>query len=140
MKTKATDWMREVEEGSLPYQKKKVRSFKDLVVWEKSYALTLELYHATKEFPASEKFHLTNQIRRAASSIPINIAEGMGRKTRKEFIRYLIVARGSCEEVSCILMLSRDLGYLDATAFEKNNQSIQEIGKMLNGLIRAIRG
>ena len=134
------DWVVKLQEESLPYEKRKVKSFKDLIVWEKSYALTLDIYKTTKQFPKDEQYHLTDQIRRAASSIPINIAEGMGWETRKEFIRYLIVARGSCEEALCILMLSKDLGYLEASAFEKYHQALQEIGRMLNGLIRAIRG
>ncbi len=140
MEPKEMDGVGKLQEGSLPYEKRKVKSFKDLIVWEKSYALTLDIYKTTKQFPKDEQYHLTDQLRRAASSIPINIAEGMGRQTRKEFIRYLIVARGSCEELKCLLLLAKDLNYINEELYRKLNPSMQEIGKMLNGLIRAIRG
>ena len=76
----------------------KVNSFRDLIVWKKSHELTLEIYKTTKFFPSEEKFGISSQIRRAAYSISANIVEGHPRKTKKEFIQFLSIAKGSLEE------------------------------------------
>lgn len=89
-----------------------VTSFKQLRTWQEAHKLVLEIYEVTKVFPKEESYGLTSQLRRAAVSIPSNIAEGMGRQSTKEFIRYNIQARGSIQEVLYQLLLCKDLGYL----------------------------
>jgi len=89
-----------------------MKDFRDLKVWEKAHALVLECYEATKPFPREEIFGLVSQIRRAAASIPANIAEGCGRRGNAELHRFLQMAMGSANEVEYHLLLSKDLGYL----------------------------
>ena len=91
-----------------------VKSFRDLKVWEKSHSLALAAYDATANFPKQEMFGLVSQIRRCASSIPANIAEGCGRRGNGEFHRFLQIAMGSASELEYHLLLSRDLKFLDA--------------------------
>jgi four helix bundle protein len=93
-----------------------MRDFKKLVVWEKSHKLTLAAYRATSQFPKEELFGLTSQIRRAAASIPANIAEGCGRNSEKEFIHFLHLATGSGNELEYHFLLARDLGYISDSA------------------------
>jgi len=95
-----------------------VRSFTDLRTWQESHKLTLEVYKLTKSWPKEEQYGLTSQIRRAAASVPSNIAEGMGRKSSKDFTRFLITARGSVQEVLYQLILARDLNYLSVESYE----------------------
>src|SRR5882724_7541397 len=91
-----------------------MKDFRNLKVWRKSYDLTLMVYRATRSFPKDEQFALTSQIRRAASSIPANIAEGCCRNGDAEFARFLYIAMGSASELECHLLLARDLGYVPA--------------------------
>lgn len=117
----------------------KIKSFEDLEIWKLSHSLVLEIYKITKTFPKSEDYILTQQIVRAAQSIPTNIAEGMGRFSKKEFIQFLIFPRGSVEETKYHLILAKDLGYLDEIKFEylKNNYTL--LGKKINALISSIK-
>src|SRR5260221_8644903 len=89
-----------------------MKNFRDLKVWQKSYRLTLAVYRATRTFPKEEQFALTSQLRRAASSIPANIAEGCCRNGDAEFARFLHIAMGSASELECHLLLARDLDFL----------------------------
>ena len=89
-----------------------MKNFRDLGVWTKSYRLTLAVYRETKAFPKEEQFGLTSQLRRAASSIPANIAEGCCRNGDAEFRRFLFIAMGSASELECHILLARDLGLL----------------------------
>ena len=89
-----------------------LKNFKELKVWEKSYQLSLSIYKITTEFPNDEKFGLTSQVRRAAVSIPSNIAEGYGRRTRADYIKFLHIAYGSCCELETQILLSGDLGFM----------------------------
>ncbi len=111
----------------------KIRSFKDLNTWKKSHELVLEIYGITKNFPDEEKFCLASQIRRSAISISANIAEGY-MKSRKDFIRYLDISRGSLEETKQHLILSNDLGYLQNKQFEQLFDLAEDVGKMIYGL------
>jgi four helix bundle protein len=113
----------------------KAKSFEDLLVWQKAHAYVLEIYRITNRFPKSELFGLTSQMRRAAISIPANIAEGFKKRTPREKIRVLNIAQGSLEESRYYLILAKDLGYSDTTAFRPK---IEEISKMLDAYIRAI--
>jgi len=115
-----------------------MHNFKDLNVWKKSRQIVKEVYLFTSNFPKEEKFGLTSQIRRSAISIPSNIAEGCGRKTQKDFCNFLYIAQASSFEFETQLMLSLDLGFLDSQAFNQNLNQLNEIQKMLNGLINSI--
>jgi four helix bundle protein len=117
----------------------KIKSFNDLRVWEEAHRLTLGIYSLTKGFPKEEMFGITSQIRRAAASIPTNIAEGSGRYSTKEFIQFLITARSSLEELKYLLLLSGDLNYITEEKFNEIYKSTELIGKMLNKLITSLR-
>jgi four helix bundle protein len=92
-----------------------IRSYRDLVAWQQARILVKATYVATKLFPKEETYGLTQQIRRAAVSVPSNIAEGYGRGSRKDYVRFLLTARGSLYELQTQLLLAQDLGYLDLT-------------------------
>lgn len=112
-----------------------MKDFRDLQVWEKSHRLVLAVYPATKSFPRDELFGLTSQIRRSASSIPANIAEGCGRRTSADFARSLQIAMGSASELEYHLLMSRDLGYLDAATYQQLDAQVVEVKRMLAALI-----
>jgi len=114
-------------------------SFTELEVWQKAHRLVLEIYRVTEDFPNTERFRLTDQLCRAAASIPANIAEGKGRNSRKEYMQFLYIARGSVEETKYHLILSRDLGYLSSEGFDKLLAGYNEVGRMLNGLINSLK-
>jgi len=112
--------------------------WKDLEVWKKSHELVLKLYETTKVFPRNETYYLTDQIRRASSSVPANIVEGQSRNTTKEYLQFLYNARGSLEEVRYFLLLSKDLGYIGEDVFESFEYDSEIISKMLNRLIKSL--
>ena len=116
-----------------------MRDYKELDVWRKSVLLTTELYKLTSGFPDTERFGLTSQIRRAATSVAANIAEGWGRGSRKEFIQFLTIARGSLTELETHLIIASNLHMLTPEQFASVSKSIQDIGKMLNRLIAVLR-
>lgn len=117
----------------------KIKSFEDLEIWRLSHSLVLEIYNIIKTFPKTENYILTKQIIRSAQSIPANIAEGMGRFSKKELTQFLVIARGSVEETKYYLILAKDLGYIDINIFEnlKNNYTL--LGKKINSLISSIK-
>jgi len=115
-----------------------LKSFKDLKVWQKSYQLCLEMYKVTGSFPADEKFGLTSQMRRAAVSIPSNIAEGYGRKTIPDYVRCLYIAYGSTCELETQTLLSRDLEYLNEKIKVSLLEKINEVERMLMALIKSL--
>lgn len=110
-----------------------------LKVWNKSHELTLKVYKLSETFPKSETYGLTSQIRRAASSIPINIAEGSGSMHKKEFMRYLSIARSSANELEYELFLCKDLSYIGQETFKEIWEEVKLVQKMLNGLIKSIK-
>lgn len=116
-----------------------MKDFKNLQVWEKSHFLTLSIYEVTKSFPKEELFGLTSQIRRAAASMPTNIAEGCGRSTDPDFARFLQIAFGSACEVEYQLILARDLEYVEEGVFSKVTDELITVKKMLASLISKIR-
>lgn len=116
-----------------------MRDFHKLDVWQKAHDFTLEVYRETISFPRDEIYGLTNQIRRAAVSIPANNSEGCGREGEPELARFLQIAMGSVSELSYELELARDLGYLTPEGYLPLADNLQEIGKMLNVLIQRIR-
>ena len=111
------------------------RSFKELIVWQKAHQFVLEIYRLTKNFPSEEKFGLTSQIRRAAVSVPANIAEGFPKKSPSDKTRFFNIAQGSLEEVHYYLILAKDLGYGNSTELIN---LYDEVGRLLNGYIFAI--
>jgi four helix bundle protein len=115
----------------------KTKSFKDLIVWQKAYRLVLEVYKITKTFPRSETYELTQQIRRAAISLPSNIAEGYGRKHKAEYQQFLSIAYASLLELETQYLLSLDLNYIDKNDIIEN--LIKEVGSMLYRMIFPIR-
>lgn len=116
-----------------------MRDFRQLRVWEASHKLTLEIYKITKRFPKEELFVLTSQMRRSATSIPTNIAEGCGRESNREYARFLQIARGSAYELDYQLMLTRDLGYLNSSIYADINVKIDGIKRQLAVLLRKVR-
>ena len=117
-----------------------INGYGDLKVFKLSYQLALEIHRMSLRFPALERVELASQLRRAASSIPINIAEGYGRKKSPEdFKRFLVIAMGSCNEVSVILDLTHDLGYLTKEVHAALKDRSDQIGRSLNKLIQVWR-
>jgi four helix bundle protein len=115
-----------------------LRSYQELIGWKKSMALVGGIYRCTQCFPKEEVYGLTSQIRRAAVSIPSNIAEGQGRLSRGEFKQFLGHARGSVFEVETQLLIARDLGYLSEEAAQTLLERVKEVGRILSGLLSSL--
>jgi four helix bundle protein len=115
-----------------------MKDFRQLKVWEKSHMLALAVYHATQSFPREEIYGLTSQIRRAASSIPANIAEGCGRNGDAELARFCIIARGSATELEYQLLLARDLKLLQTDDYEELSLQTVEVKRMLTVLVQKL--
>ena len=109
-----------------------MKDFHKLKVWEKAHRLVLSIYEITRHFPADERFGLTLQIRRAATSVPTNIAEGCGRSGDRELARFLSIAAGSVSEVEYQILLSRDLGYVEENTYRTLSKQVIEIKRMLS--------
>jgi four helix bundle protein len=114
-------------------------SYRDLVAWQKAMAFVLQVYKATANFPKDEMFGLRLQLRRAAVSVPSNIAEGQGRRLPRDFQSFLRTARGSLYEAETQLILSTELGYIETTISKNLLHSASELGRVLNGLIASLR-
>jgi|SRR5580704_3979635 four helix bundle protein len=115
-----------------------VRSYRDLVVWKKSMGLVLNVYRCTQAFPRIETYGLTSQLRRAAVSVPSNIAEGQARLSTGEFRQFLGNARRSLMEVETRILIARDLGYLDQNQSDSLLSATAEVGRILNGLLASL--
>lgn len=111
-----------------------MQRFQDLKVWQRSHALVLEIYRLTKSFPDAERFGIISQLRRAAASVPTNIAEGTKRQGRQDYARFINIAEGSLAEAEYLVLLSRDLGHLAPKASETTSAETGEIARMLNAL------
>jgi len=116
-----------------------IKSYKDLTVWQKAYKLSLLIYLLTKAFPKEELYTLVSQMRRAAISIPSNIAEGYCRQRKLEYIQFLLIAFASGAELETQLLITKDLGYISEVEFGKVNNLLQEVMKMLNSLINKVK-
>lgn len=116
-----------------------LKDFRKLIVWEKSHSLALEIYRITNKFPKDEIYGITNQLRRACTSIPTNIAEGCGRDSSKDFARFLQIAFGSANEMEYLILLSSDLKYIESEIYQNLTDNIIEIKKMLSALIKKLR-
>jgi len=116
----------------------KIKDFYQLKAWEKSHQLTILIYKITKDFPKEEKYGLTDQLRRAASSTGANIAEGFGRYHFADKAKFYYQARGSLKEVQNFIFLAKDLDYLDSEKAENICQEIKSCEMLINGLIRSV--
>lgn len=108
-----------------------MRDFKKLDIWQRSHELTLRIYKLTNAFPKTEQYGLTSQLRRACASVPINIAEGCGRLSKKELARFVVIAAGSLSEVEYIVLLATELSYIPRSDYEPLNKEINEIKRMI---------
>jgi len=115
-----------------------MNSYKELIVWQKSFELAKAVYKITKKFPKEETYGLTSQMRRASVSIPSNIAEGYSRKSRQEYIQFVRIAFGSGAELETQLLLSKDLEFVDPDTIEKVYNQLVEVMKMLNKLLSSL--
>ena len=115
------------------------QSFRDLAVWQRSVALTVAVYKLTSVFPDTEKFGLTNQMRRAAVSVASNIAEGYGRSTKGEYILFLGHARGSNSELETQIVIAKELGFGSAEQLGKSETLCNEVGRMLCAVMKSLR-
>jgi len=116
-----------------------MKNYKNLIVWQKAHALAVCLYRQTTGFPKAEQFNLTSQIRRAATSIPTNLAEGCGKYTQLDFANYLQVSLGSSNEVEYLILLSYELGYLKDEPYKDLDMQVNEVKAMLISLITKVR-
>jgi four helix bundle protein len=115
-----------------------MQSYEELKVWHRCYAFVLELYNLTRPFPPHEQYGLTSQLRRAAVSMPANLAEGVMRSTSADFARHVSIARGSASEVDCLLRLATDLGYLDEVVSQNLRRELVEIQRILTALRKSL--
>jgi four helix bundle protein len=116
-----------------------LKSYKDLIAYQKAYALALKIYNATENFPKAEQYGLVQQMRRASVSIPSNIAEGYRRKNRKEYIQFLNIAYGSSGELDTQMSLAHDLGMLQEDDFIVVQRLTEEVSKLLFNLIKSLK-
>ena len=116
-----------------------MRDFRKIQVWEKAHRFVLQIYKVTSAFPKDELYGLTSQIRRAAASIPSNIAEGCGRDTQTELARFIHIAGGSASELKYQLILANDLGHIDDETYPNLDSEINEIQRMLYGFEKAVQ-
>lgn len=117
----------------------KTNSFKDLIVWQKSYKLALEIYGTTKSFPKEELSGLSSQMRRTAISIPSNISEGYSRQHKKEYSHFLSISYGSLSELETQSLLAKDLGYINEESYKIFENLFKEVGGMLYRMLNPIR-
>jgi four helix bundle protein len=117
-----------------------LKSYKELIVWQKSMKLVKEVFLITDKFPKSETYGLSSQMRRSAISIPSNIAEGYGRKSKKEYSQFYSIAYGSTLELETQLIISKDLNFIDINDFQRINSLLEEVAKMLNFMTSKMRG
>ena len=115
-----------------------MRNYRDLQTWNKAHNLTLELYKLSRQFPKEEIYGLTSQLRRAASSIGANLAEGCGRQSNPEFARFVRISMGSASELDYHLVLSRDLGFIENTTYGRLSKGLTEVRKMLASLLSTV--
>ena len=113
--------------------------YRKLKIYERSYRAGLAIYNLTKKYPKEEVYGMVGQMRRASTSIPLNIAEGYAkRSSQQEFRRFLLMAIGSANEISVLLDYSKDLGYINREEYEKASTEYDEIGRMLNAFIQTV--
>ena len=117
----------------------RIKSYKELIVWQKAISLVSDVYAISKTFPNEEKFGLVNQLNRAVVSIPSNIAEGWGRESSKNYLQFLRISRGSLMEVETLIIISKNLNYINEDSFKKLSEQLEEVSKILQGLIKGVQ-
>jgi len=120
-------------------EQKTVRTYRDLYVWQKAHFLVIEIYKASRNFPREELFALTSQLLRAVMSVPANIVEGHARNSRKEFLNFLNIARGSLAEVDYYLFLAFDLKYLAEDEYKHLDDIRNQVGALLHKFIESLK-
>ena len=126
------------EGGKKMYSKKKIESFEDLRVWQKGIQLVKQVYVITNDGKLSRDFGLKDQLRRASVSIPTNVAEGFERRSRKEYLNFLNIAKGSAGEVRSLLRVALEVGYIEQSTYSKLNNQAMELSRMLFNQIQSI--
>ena len=116
----------------------KIKSFKDLRIWQKGIEIVSDIYISTKNFPKEELFSLTSQLRRSAISIPSNIAEGFKRFHNKEYKQFLFITLGSCAELETQIIIAKELKYINENEEAKLVEKLDHIGKMISSLIKKL--
>jgi four helix bundle protein len=127
------------KQGERKEEEMAVKRFEDLIVWQKGIELVEQIYRASARFPKEELYAMASQLRRAAVSVPSNIAEGQSRQTSKEFLNFLSIARGSLAEVHTQIIIAARLKYVGQPDSEKLLDAVSEVRKLLSGLIRSLR-
>jgi len=117
----------------------KIENYKDLIAWQKAMKLVVSIYRLTGAFPQNERYGLTSQLRRAAVSVPSNIAEGYGRGSRPDYVRFLNMARGSANEIEAQLLIAVQLAFVDEDRVDKTTQKVLEVQRILKGLVNGLR-
>jgi len=116
-----------------------VKDYRELIVWQKAVDLVETVYRASASFPKEEVYGLTSQIRRAAVSVPSNIAEGQARNTTADFLHFLSIARGSLKEVGTQVIIARRLGYIDAQKESELTNLTEEVSRLISGLTNSLK-
>ncbi|HEX9664902.1 MAG TPA: four helix bundle protein [Patescibacteria group bacterium] len=117
----------------------KLESYRDLIVWQRGVELTTEIYKLTSGFPKSELYGITSQLRRAAVSIPANLAEGYYRNSKKDYQRFCYISFGSGSELETLIIIAKRLKFIPEQAYEKVDLLLEEVMKMMNSLIRKLK-
>ncbi|MBI4714305.1 four helix bundle protein [Candidatus Uhrbacteria bacterium] len=117
----------------------KILHFTDLIVWQKGHKLVIQVYFCVEKFPEHERFGLSSQLSRSVVSVTSNIAEGFGRRTKREKVRYYDIALGSLYEVQNQLLVAKDVHYISEQEFQKTNELAKEVEKLLNSIIISIK-
>ena len=112
-----------------------IKSFKDLVIYQRSKEMVKLVYQKTDDYPVKEIYNVVSQLRRSVLSIPLNIAEGYGRQSKEDFKRFLKISLGSSNEVEALLEISKELGYINDNEYQEMSRENKEIGKMIYGMI-----
>ncbi len=115
------------------------RNYKRIIAWQRAHDLTLSVYKATGNFPKYELYGLTSQLRRASTSVATNIVEGSARKSRKDYLRFLDISNASLHETEYLILLARDLGYIDSSHYEELIKQVKDTYAPLSGLVGAVR-
>jgi four helix bundle protein len=116
-----------------------VKDYRELIAWQKAMDLVMASYRTTAKFPKEEVYGLTSQMRRAAVSVPSNIAEGQARNTTREFLQFLAVAYGSLKELETQILIAERLAYIDAGASEALVESTTEVARLISGLVNSLK-
>lgn len=116
-----------------------MRNYKNIVAWQRGHQLALEVYRETQHFPTEERFGITSQVRRAAYSVPANIAEASGRNTQKDYLRFLSMSLGSLKETEYFLLLALDLEYITSEVHALMTNSVNSTFAALHGLMKAVQ-